>query len=204
MCIILFTHTLAHTPCAHIYRSYTHAHTLRNFNLWWSEGSHGTTGKHSTLSHTFATEQGAALVLAQFLRQNVRSVWRLVKMQVGDWWQGDNPVTAAHPSSRCRVRCSKMALHSLHRTPPLKKEISFYIKTSRVHKGFSVYESWMKVHDRYGPMLAMTLRIAAKTFPTKHRFHEGYNGSESMEQTNVHQGSEQHTTVFGLNKMYFI
>ena len=49
--------TLLHThPRAHIYRSYTHAHTLRNFNLWWSEGSHGTTGKHSTLSRTFATD----------------------------------------------------------------------------------------------------------------------------------------------------
>ena len=59
MCILLFTHTLAHTFVhiyIYIYRSYTQAQTLRNFNLWWSEGSHGTTGKHSTLSHMFAID----------------------------------------------------------------------------------------------------------------------------------------------------
>ena len=154
----MHTHMYTHTQTHSLSHKHTHTHThVKTSNSWWSEGSHGTTGKNSPSPHVCLQLcwKCVALLPAESLCQKPRSK---TSEEAVDWWGGDYPASGTQPSSRCRVLCSKMALHSLHRTPPLKSTSIFLwsniTEKQNIHKSFRGSENvgWTNVQGEYSDL----------------------------------------------------
>ena len=91
----------------------------------------------TTLSQTHAEDRQCLHITTHpFFASRKHTMWSRRMMKI--WY---NPGSTSHPSSRCLVLSSKMALHSLQRTPPLNNQIKMSFLTP-CKSGKSTKEQW--------------------------------------------------------------